>query len=737
MKQILRLFLLPLALLLLTACPSDPVDTTGSIAGIVKDKITGANLQGATVSVEGYGRSITGADGRYEFHDVERGTYKVAVSCANYESDEKTVSVRVGETTTADFSLTIAGPVLEVPQLIVDFGTDKTQLPLEIKNTGQAAMVWELVVDRDLTWLLCAPTSGTVQAGMQTSILLSAERAGLSIGNYSGNLVITTKGGGSATIRVTMTVERQSGALPEVALIGVDQESVTDVAATFQGQLVKVGSSNVTHHGFCWSTDRNPSLSQGNHMDLGVADQPQSFSYSAAGLSPNTTYYVRAYAINAEGTVYSTNEVQFTTKTPQGVPKVETGAASQITATTAQVAANILAMGHDAGIIAHGHVWSSENREPTTDYSSTELGVKKQTGSYASALKDLKPGTTYYVRAYARNAYGTGYGQTVSFTTQVGAVKLTTHSASAIVHNEATCGGRITDLQGNTVKERGVCWNTASNPTRAHSYKASADQTDNFTVRISGLKAQTTYHVRAYVIAATGETYYGQDELFTTTHEIRLPQASGTTVSNVGVGGATLRATVTNDGDGNISDAGFCYSTSSSPSIADYKLSCGTQTSTFSKVLTGLQENTRYYVRAYVTNERGTGYGAQAEFTTLKVTVPTLSAVTASGITFKSATFTANVTSVGNGTLKRTGFVYATAHNPTLSNHRLDCGTATGLQAKTSALTANTTYYVRAFAENEKGVAYSSELTIRTKEEPEGTNIGMDDYGKDQSWDNK
>lgn len=737
-----HLLFLPL-MFLFTVCSPDPVETTGSISGTIRDALNNEPLAGASVTLTlGDGKvsegtispthSITtGNNGEYKFTDLEMGEYTISVKKADYEPDSRKTSVLVKQNTQLDFSLRRAASALEVSPLTLDFGATNTQLNLNVKNIGQATMTWQIT--ENTAWFSCSPTTGTVLAGKTGSLAVTVDRTGLSKGAYTNTFVITSNDGGSTTVTVNMTVSSEGGGLPQVAMIGVDGK--TDVSATFIGALTSIGSSRVTAHGFCWSTRSTPTLEQGQHCDLGQTDEPKdNFTYGASGLQPNTTYYVRAYATNAEGTVYSSREESFTTEATPQRPEVETGAASQITSTTAVVNGNILKLGHETGILAYGHVWSDEMREPTTDYSNTELGRTTQTGSFQSQLKSLKPGTKYYVRAYARNQYGTNYGQTVEFTTAVGDVQLTTHSASDIIHNEATCGGRIIDLQGNAVQERGVCWSTSSNPTRAHNYRASSDMTDDFSVRMTGLTERTVYHVRAYVVAATGEAYYGQDVLFQTTHEIRLPQASGTTISGIGVNSVTLRASVTNDGDGTISDAGFCYATTPNPSTADNKASCGATTSSFSKTLSDLQENTRYYVRAYVTNERGTNYGDQTEFTTLEVSPPSLSAVTASGVTFRSATFAATVTSLGNGTLKRSGFCYATTPGPTTTHHRIDCGTATTLRGSTSSLTANTTYYVRAFAENEKGTAYGPELTITTKEEPDGTKIGLDDYPDDSQW---
>lgn len=618
--------------LLLAACSSDPVDTTGSLSGTISDALSHAPLQGAAVTLSPSGRTtVTGADGQYQFSDVEQGSYDVSVSKADYVTDSKPATVVAGQNTPLDFVLRHAESALAVSPLTLDFGENDTQLSLNIRNNGQATMTWQIT--ENTSWISCTPTTGSVLAGQTGAVAVTVDRTGLAKGTYTNTLVVTSNDGGSQTVRFNVTVGGGGGGLPQVSIISVD--GVTDNAATFTGTLPSIGSSRVTAHGFCWSTQANTSLQQGQHIDLGQTEDPKElFSYGASGLSPNTTYYVRAFATNAEGTVYSSREERFTTTATPQRPQVETGAASLVTSTTATVAGNILALGHQTGITAYGHCWSSEVNMPTTDYHLTELGTTKQTGSFSSRLTNLQPGTTYYVRAYARNQYGTNYGQTVQFTTAVGAVTLNTHSASNIIHNEATCGGHITSLQGNTIAERGVCWSTASNPTRADSHKASADNTDNFTVRLTGLKEKTDYHARAYAVAATGETYYGQDVQFTTTHEISLPQVSATT---------------------------------------------------------------------------------------------------ATGVTSRAATFAAQVTSLGNGHLKRSGFCYATTHNPTVDNNQLSCGTATTLRASTSALTAQTTYYVRAYAENEKGLSYGPELTITTRDS-NSSDTERDEWPADDNW---
>ena len=184
-----------------------------------------------------------------------------------------------------------------------------------------------------------------------------------------------------------------------------------------------------------------------------------------------------------------------------------------------------------------------------------------------------------------------------------------------------------------------------------------------------------------------------------------------------------------------MSDAGFVYSTSANPTLSDSKKSCGAKTGDFSAQLTGLKEGTTYYVRSYATNEVGTGYGEQVTFTTSAITVPTVSAVTVGTVTFNSASFTADVTALNNGTLTEVGFVYSKTQNPDLNSTKISCGKTASISGKAASLEATTTYYVRAFATNEKGTAYGPETSFTTKEAPEQSDIDADDFKPETDWD--
>ena len=97
------------------------------------------------------------------------------------------------------------------------------------------------------------------------------------------------------------------GQLPQVTTS--DVTVFNQNSAICGGEVVSEGGTAVTERGVCWSTNHNPTLST-NHASAGAG--MGAFVVNATGLMQGTTYYVRAYATNANGTAYG-NEVSFTT----------------------------------------------------------------------------------------------------------------------------------------------------------------------------------------------------------------------------------------------------------------------------------------------------------------------------------------------------------------------------------------------------------------------------------------
>ena len=92
---------------------------------------------------------------------------------------------------------------------------------------------------------------------------------------------------------------------------------------------------------------------------------------------------------------------------------------------------------------------------------------------------------------------------------------LTTTNITDITHSTAFCGGNITNQGDSSIKTRGVCWSTQTNPTIIDNKTIDNKGTGTFTSSILKLKANTTYFVRAYATNNIG-TAYGDNVSFTT-----------------------------------------------------------------------------------------------------------------------------------------------------------------------------------------------------------------------------
>lgn len=387
---------------------------------------------------------------------------------------------------------------------------------------------------------------------------------------------------------------------------------VTTTGASTGGNITDDGGAEVTARGVCWGTSANPSVTGTSKTSNGVGTG--SFTATITDLTPNTLYYVRAYATNSEGTAYG-NEVSFTTDEVVGA-SVTTAAVTTFTQTTATAGGNVTADGGAA--ISERGVYFGTTNNPSSGGTKVAAAAGG-TGAFTCNLTNLTPGTLYYVMAYATNSSGVSYGSAVQFTTSATAPTVSTASVTTFTQSTATAGGNVSATGGASISERGVYFGTQNNPQTTGTKAAAATAGDGvFTVNLTGLTANTLYYVAAFATNTAG-TSFGDVVSFTTS-PVTLAVLTTSTPDFIATSSTSITAggNISANGGGVITESGIVYGTSADVDYLtdQHVAAAGPATGAFEVTLEDLEEGTTYYLKAYARNGAGTAYGNEVQLLT-------------------------------------------------------------------------------------------------------------------------
>jgi len=298
------------------------------------------------------------------------------------------------------------------------------------------------------------------------------------------------------------------------------------------GTVSFVGATTtVTAYGVCWSKAPKPTIFDHKTVD---SLTPNQFSSLLNGLTANTTYYVRAYATIAAGTVYG-NEFSFHSL-QIALPTVNQTNLDQVTQTTAQANYSITSDG-GADIISRGICWGI-NPGPTISGSKTTNGAGM--GDFSDPMNGLTQNTIYFTRPYATNSLGTAYGNELRFTTSITgiALNLQTRIGSILPNTDTTLvmGVLFPITLLSSVLSYGVCWSASPNPSISDSHSFGTDIKQytaapnpghgsrsqpgatnppdlRFHSPMTGLQTGVTYYCRVFVTTTAGTGYGGMTSL--------------------------------------------------------------------------------------------------------------------------------------------------------------------------------------------------------------------------------
>jgi uncharacterized protein (TIGR02145 family) len=396
--------------------------------------------------------------------------------------------------------------------------------------------------------------------------------------------------------------------LPEVTTSPVSKFTAT--TAECGGSITFTGKPKFTSCGICWDTKPDPTVS---NLHTARTDQVSGqFTSTVSGLTADKTYYVRAYATNSAGTAYG-EQISFTTTV--SVPQLLISNISDITSSSA-ICGSIITSTGGSNIVSCGICWDTIPNPAVTSSKTTDNLAKTV---YISHLTGLLPNKTYYLKAYAVNSVGTGYGEEKRFTTTSSVPDITTNPVTEISLNTAICGMKVLSNGGTEITESGICWGNNPDPTTAGLKTSELYLKGKY--RITGLQVATTYYVRAYAINSAG-TGYGQSVSFRTSGN--APLATTLEATNQTPTGAQLKAVI--NANSFPTQVYFEYGKTidygSTKTIAQTPVT-GKADKTVSAELSGLETGMTYHFRVKAVNTIGTTYGKDMTFVTFRA--PSLS----------------------------------------------------------------------------------------------------------------
>lgn len=387
--------------------------------------------------------------------------------------------------------------------------------------------------------------------------------------------------------------------ITSVGTLPVTQTDVVNGRAQFNGTITEVGSPIYSEKGFCYNTSGEPTVSDTKYAVSGTSGGD--YYYSCAGLAANTTYYVRAYAVQEDKIYYGTS-VSFDTDMYTTV--VSTSSATNVTPSSATLNGTIVNIGSPT-YDEKGFCYST-SPNPTINSTKKFVGGTGE-GNFYLNITGLDYNTTYYYKAYAIQNGIPIYGAEVNFNTGLtpAVVQVESVGTNDIGYTDAEVSFRITNIGDPVCTEAGICYSTYSNPTISSNRVKGSIHTYSQSVELTGLRENTTYYFRAYIIQ-NGQTIYSSELNFTTGTKPSVSTLSHSNFSNpygmMNMWEVQLNGRVNSVGNPSIKSRGFKYSTSGDPESGGTTESVsGSASGDFSKSLSGLKSNTTYYVRAFVT----------------------------------------------------------------------------------------------------------------------------------------
>ena len=296
-------------------------------------------------------------------------------------------------------------------------------------------------------------------------------------------------------------------------------------------------------------------------------------------------------------------------------------------------------------------------------------------------------------------------------------IEITTTEVTGVSVTSAYSGGNITNDGGNSIVLRGVCYSTSASPSLSNaSYTQDGNGTGEFTSKLINLKANTTYHVRAYAKNTKGVTY-GEERTFKTDpyFSSTTPIVQTNAISNTDTLGfkLNLNGEILHPGGAEVTEKGFVYATKMGPSISDSKIISTDGGIAFSGQFT-FEFSTLYYVKAYAINSYGIAYGEEIQVL-IERAKPKIATSQVTEIDSTSAISGGEVLTSGGLPILDRGMCWTTHPGAKITDNFVSAGSGLGVFTATmKGLSPSTIYYCRSYATTSDGTTYGNEYSFKT-----------------------
>lgn len=507
----------------------------------------------------------------------------------------------------------------------------------------------------------------------------------------------------------------------------VTQYIPSSSSATGNGTIYELGASAATDHGVCWNTTGTPTTAD-HTTNEGVPGSTGSYTTEMTGLTSSTVYYVRAYVINGNGTVYG-NEVSFATVSASA-PSAGDGSVSN-----PYEIANL-----------ENLVWLSENSNQWNQHFKQTADIDATPTAHINDGAGFTPignETTQFTGSYnGQNFTINGLyidRPSIQDIGLFGYIKYATIENLGITQADITGEAHTGILAGraypsNTINQ---CFSTGK-----------VVGFSSYTGGLVGWHAYGTMNLSYSSATVEGSSYTGGLVGYLQSTDLSNSYSAGSVSKNIqtslitsagGIAGglnstATLTHCYSSSIIGSANDRGGLVAVNSSGTVTssfwDTEVSgISTSAAGEGKSSTEMKDFSTFYDAGWSfpdvwhideseTSPDHDGYPTLAWQNFANINAPVVTTESPSDVTGSAATYHGSVDYPGGPAAFQHGFAWNTTGSPVISENITEEGAVTSAGTFTSSvsnLTAGQTYYIRSYATNSSGTVYGEEISFTPK----------------------